>query len=300
MYDIIIIGAGPAGMSAALFAKRSNKNVLLLEASFYGGQIVKAHKIDNYPTLQSVSGYDYAEKLYNQIKDLGVDIKFEKVVNINNNDKYKEVLTKKDTYKTKAIIIATGSDNRLLGIDREKELTGKGISYCATCDGAFYKNTDVAIIGNSFTTIEDAIYLSDIVSKLYLINKTDTFKVEDKLLEELKSKNNVEFILNSNIISLNGKEVLESITLDNNKELKISGLFIDIGRVPENENFKRLVNVDKNGYIIAGEDCHTNVEGIFVAGDNRTKSLRQLVTATSDGAIAATEAIKYVNSKLEI
>lgn len=296
MYDIVIIGAGPAGMSAALFARRSNKKTLLLEASFYGGQIIKAHKINNYPTQNSISGYDYAEKLYNQIKDLGTEIKYEKVINIKNNDDYKEVITKNNTYKTKTIIIATGSDNRLLGIPREKELTGKGISYCATCDGHFYKDKVVAVVGNNDTAIEDTIYLSDIVKKVYLINKNEIFNVNETLLNELKSRSNVEILLNSNITSLNGEKILESITV-NDKDIEVSGLFVSVGRVPENENFKDLIKVDSSGYIITGEDCHTNIEGIFAAGDNRVKSLRQLVTANSDGAIAASEAIKYVNSK---
>lgn len=297
MYDIVIIGAGPAGMSAALFARRSNKKVLLLEASTYGGQIIKAHKISNYPTLEEVSGFDYAQKLYNQIKNLDTEIKYEKVINIKNNPDYKEVITKKESYKTKSIIIATGSDNRLLGLDREKELTGKGVSYCATCDGALFKGKDVAVVGNNDNAIEDAMYLSDIANKVYLINKSNTFKVDDSIVEELKSKNNVEIVLNNNVISLNGEDKLESITLKDNSVINISGLFVSVGRVPENENFKELIDINSEGYIVAGENCHTNVEGIFVAGDNRTKSLRQLVTAASDGAIAATEAIKYVNSK---
>ena len=290
MYDIVIIGAGPAGMSAALFARRSNKKVLLLEAASYGGQIIKAHKINNYPTQNSISGYEYAEKLFNQVKDLDTDIKFEKVINIKNNPDYKEVITKNNTYKAYAVIIATGSDNRLLGLDREKELTGKGVSYCASCDGPMFKNKDVCVVGNNDNAIEEALYLSDIASRVYFVSKSDS------LFNELKDKNNIECII-GNVISLNGEDMLESITLDNNRVISVSGLFVEVGRVPENENFKELININDEGYIVAGEDCHTNIEGIFVAGDNRTKSLRQLVTANSDGAIAATEAIKYLNNK---
>ena len=294
MYDIIIIGAGPSGMSAALFARRSNKKVLLLEASTYGGQIIKAHIIKNYPTQEDISGFDFAEKLYNQIKQLNTEIKFERVINIKNNKDYKEVITKNNTYKCKTIILATGSFNRLLNIDREKELTGKGVSYCATCDGAFFKGKDVAVVGNNSTAFEDALYLSDIVNKVYLINKDESF-IDDINIEELKKKNNIEYYLNSKITSLNGNDKLQSITINGINELKISGLFVAIGRTPENENFKNIINVDENGYIIAGEDCHTNIDGIFACGDNRTKLLRQLVTAVSDGANAASEAIKYLN-----
>lgn len=300
MYDIIIIGSGPAGMTAAIYASRNNKKTLLLEANVYGGQIINTPSIENYPVEESISGYDFASKLFNQVKHLGTEIQFERVTQINNNNDFKEVITSKNTYKTKSIIIATGAKNRLLGLENEKEFVGKGISYCATCDGAFYKNKEVAIVGGGNTAFEDAIYLSNIVNKLYLIHRRKEFRSEQSLVDELKSKKNVEFILDSNITSLNGNDKLESVTVKNNdgieKEIKVSGLFVAIGRTPENEIFKGLINMDENGYIISSEDCHTNIDGIFVSGDNRTKSLRQLVTATSDGAIAATEAIKYVNN----
>lgn len=299
MYDIIIVGAGPAGLTASIFARRSNKKVLVLEANTYGGQIVNTLDIENYPVESHISGFDFATKLYNQSKDLGSEIKFERVTEIKNLKNHKEVITNKNTYKCKSIIIATGSDNRLLGIDREKELTGKGVSYCATCDGAFYKNKDVAVVGGGNVAVEDALYLSNIVNKVYIILRKDTFKADETSVNDLKNKDNIEIIYDSNVIKLIGEEKLEGISIkdknDSEKELNISGLFIAIGRNPENENFKKLINLDEYGYIIAGENCHTNLEGIYVAGDNRTKELRQLVTATSDGANAATEAIKYVN-----
>ena len=290
MYDIVVVGAGPSGLTASIYARMSNKNVLVLETSSYGGQIINTLNIKNYPAEQGISGY--------QALDLGTKIIFEKVIDIKDYKDYKEVITNKNTYKTKTIILATGSDNRKLNIKGEKELLGKGISYCATCDGNFYKNKDVAVIGSGVTAIEDAIYLSDIVNKVYLINRSNNFKVEENLINELNNKKNIEIILNTNITKLNGKDYLESIEIskDNNTSiLNISCLFVAIGRVPENQNFSKLINLDDKGYVIASENCHTNVDGIFVSGDNRTKSLRQLVTATSDGAIAATEAIKYIN-----
>ena len=299
MYDIVIVGAGPAGLTASIYARRSNKKVLVLEANTYGGQIVNTLDIENYPVESHISGFDFATKLYNQAKDLGSEIKFERVTEIKNLKDYKEVITNKNTFKCKSIILATGSENRLLGIEREKELTGKGVSYCATCDGAFYKNKDVAVVGGGNVAVEDALYLSNIVNKVYIILRNETFKADDASVSDLKKKENVEIIYNSNVTKMIGENRLESIIIkDKNgtdKELNISGLFIAIGRIPENENFKNLINLDDYGYIIAGEDCHTNVDGIFVAGDNRTKELRQLVTATSDGAIAASEATKYVN-----
>ena len=300
MYDIIIIGAGPAGLTASIYARRANKKFLVIEANNYGGKIINTINIENYPGEPNISGFDFANRLYNQAKDMGSEIVFEKVVDIKNNKDYKEVITKNNKYKSKTIIIATGSDNRKLGLANEDDLVGKGISYCATCDGAFYKNKDVAIIGGGDAAIEDAIYLSDIANKVYLIHRRDEFKAELSMIDKLKEKNNVEFILNSYVNNINATDKINSINVINNEdrketEFKIDGLFIAVGQIPENQHFAKLINIDKTGYIEADETCHTNVEGIFVAGDTRTKQLRQLVTATSDGAIAATEAIKYIN-----
>ncbi len=296
MYDIIIVGAGTAGLTAAIYAKRSNKNILVLEANSYGGQIINASKIENYPAEPNISGFDFATKLYNQTKNLGAEIKFEKVIDINDNKEYKEVITNKNTYQTKTIILATGSDNRKLNIENEDKLLGKGISYCATCDGMFYKDKNVAIVGGGNTALEDALYLSDIAKKVYLIHRRNSFRAEEKLVEEIKNKSNIEIIYSSNITKIIGQDKLEKIEINDEQQINIDGLFIAVGRIPENQNFEKLIKLDKTGYIIADENCHTNIEGIFVAGDNRTKKLRQLVTAASDGAVATTEAIKYINS----
>lgn len=300
MYDIIIVGAGPAGLTAAIYARRASKKVLVLEAKNYGGQIINTLDIENYPVERHISGFDFATKLYNQAKDLGAEIVFEKVIEIKDN-KEKEVITTKNKYTTKTIILATGSENRKLGLDKEDELIGKGISYCATCDGAFYKNKDVAVVGGGNTALEDALYLSDIANKVYLIHRRDEFRGVESTLNLLKEKKNVEFIYNSNITKIISEDRLNSIEITNKdgsiKKINISGLFIAIGRIPENQNFEKIIKMDKAGYIIAGENCNTNIPGIFVAGDNRTKEVRQLVTATSDGAISATEAIKYINNK---
>ena len=299
MYDIIIVGAGPAGLTAAIYARRANKKVLVLEANTYGGQIINTQSIENYPVNPGISGFDFATKLYNQVKDLKAEIKFEKVTNITET----EVTTTKDTYKTKTIILATGSDKRKLNLENEEKLTGKGVSYCATCDGTFYKNKIVAVNGGGNTAVEDAIYLSDIAETVYLIHRRDTFKAEEILINQLKEKENIKTIMNSKITKLNGENKLESINLTNNNNetttLNVDGLFIAIGQVPETENFTKIINSDEKGYIIANEDCKTNIKNIFVAGDTRTKTLRQLVTATSDGAVAATEAIKYINENKE-
>lgn len=299
MYDIVIIGAGPAGLTSAIYARRALKNTLVLEALSYGGQIINTLDIENYPTAEHISGFDFATKLFDQAKKLGTEIKFEKVVDIVDNGKFKEIVTTKNTYQSRTVVIATGADNRKLGLENEKELTGKGVSYCATCDGAFYRKKDVAIIGGGNTAIEDALYLSDIVNKVYLIHRRDSFRADETLIEKLKEKKNIEYLYNSKVTKLVGENKLEKIevtTSDSTQEINISGLFIAIGKVPETSNFAKLINTDENGYIIADETCHTNIPGVFVAGDTRVKELRQLVTATSDGAIAATEAIKYINN----
>ena len=297
MFDIIIVGAGPAGLTAAIYACRAKKSVLVLEANSYGGQIINTLDIENYPVEEHISGFDFATKLYNQTKNLGADIKFEKVVEIKDGE-FKEVITTKNIYKCKALILATGSENRKLGLSNEDKLVGKGVSYCATCDGSFYKDKVVAVVGGGNTAIEDALYLSDICKMVYLIHRRDKLRAEETLIDKLNSKDNVKCIFNSEVIKLNSDSILTSIEVkseNNISTIDVSGLFIAVGRVPENQNFAKVVNLDNFGYVIASEDCHTNVDGIFVAGDNRTKLLRQLVTATGDGAVAATEAIKYIN-----
>lgn len=300
MYDIIIIGAGPAGLTSAIYGRRSSKKVLVLEAKSYGGQIINTPNIENYPAEPHISGFDFATKLYNQAKELGAEIVFEKAVDIKDNGETKEVMTNKNSYTTKTVILATGSDNRKLKLPNEDDLVGKGVSYCATCDGAFYKKKVVAIVGGGNTALEDALYLSDIAKKVYLIHRRDEFRGEEGTVETLKEKENVEFVYNSNVTKLIAKEKLESIEVTNKdgsvKELDVDGLFVSVGRIPENQNFAKLIDLNESGYVKAGEDCLTNVNGIFVAGDNRTKEVRQLVTATSDGAVAATNAIKYINN----
>lgn len=297
MYDIIIIGAGPSGMSAALYALRANKKVLLLEKECFGGQIINASNIENYPALPNVSGYDFATNLYNQIKSLGVILKYEEVLEV--TDK-KEVITTKDTYKGKNIIIATGLKKRKLNLENEDKLLGSGISYCATCDGNFYKNKNVAVVGGRNTALEDALYLSNIASKVYLIHRRDNFRGEKKLISEVKEKNNIELILNSNITKIIGEDNLNSIEITDNRnnisKLEIDGLFIAIGNIPDNNRFKNIIDLDENGYIIANANLKTKTDNIYVAGDTRVKTLRQLVTATSDGAIAVTEITKEMEN----
>ena len=302
MYDIIIIGAGPAGLTAAIYARRALKKVLVLEAKSYGGQIINTLDIENYPTQEHISGFDFATKLYNQAKDLGAEILFKKVISINDKGPVKEVITDNLKYETSSVIIATGLNSKKLVLENEDNLIGKGLSYCATCDGNFYKNKDVAVVGGGNTALDDALYLINIVNHVYLIHRRDTFRGDVKTLSRLKEKDNVTFIYNRTVAKLNTEDGrligIDLIDKDkNNSSISISGLFVAIGKEPDNTAFLDLINLDENGYILASEDCKTNIDGIFVAGDIRTKEVRQLVTATSDGAIAATEAIKYINNK---
>ena len=299
MYDITIVGAGPAGLTAAIYGTRAHKTVLVLEANTYGGQIITTASIENYPACPNISGFDFATAIYNQALELGTKIKFEKVIDIINYDDKKEVVTAKKTYEGKTVILATGSDNRKLGIEREDYFGGKGVSYCATCDGNFYKRKEVAVVGGGNTALEEALYLADICKKVFLIHRRDSFAGEEVLVKKIKKKENVEIIYNANVTKLIGRSKLEAIEITDNEDKKqrldISGLFIAVGRIPENQGFAKLVDLDENGYVLASEDCHTNVEGIFVAGDSRVKQVRQLVTAESDGAVAALEAVKYIN-----
>ena len=296
MYDTIIIGAGPAGLTAALYLLRAKKNILILEKNVYGGQIINASIVENYPGMPKVTGYDFANNLYNQVIELGGKVTYEAVLKIN---KDKEVITNKNTYKAKTIIIASGSSSRKINIDREKDFVGNGLSYCAICDGNLYKNKDVAVVGGGNTALEDALYLSNIVKNVYIIHRRDSFSGENKYIDELKEKDNVKFIFNSNVTKLNGNDKLESIDIVNDKNevsnIIVSGLFVAIGQEPKNEIFADVIDIDGKGYIISKDGIHTNVDKILVAGDARVKNLRQLTTAVGDGALCAFTAIREMN-----
>lgn len=296
MYDIIIIGAGPAGMTAALYGLRANKKVLIIEKKCYGGQIINASVIENYPGIEKITGFDFATNLYNQIMKLGVLFKNENVIKIREN----KVYTNKNEYASKAIIIATGCENRRLNINNEEKFIGAGISYCATCDGNFYKGKKVAIVGGGNTALEDTIYLSNICETVYLIHRRDNFRGENKLLDELKEKKNVKILRNSRVVELLGNNKLTGIQIECDeikRNLELDGLFIAVGQEPKSEVFADILNIDKNGYIISEDGVHTNYNCIYIAGDVRQKELRQLTTAIADGALAATTAIKEMEGE---
>ncbi len=299
MVDVIIIGAGPAGLTAAIYALRAKKSVLVFESNMVGGQIVNTLDIENYPVNPHISGYDFATNLKKQAEELGATIINEKVVSIE-NDTNKKVKTEQNVYEGKTIIIASGLENRTLSIPNELELVGKGVSFCATCDGNFFRGKDVAVVGGGNTALEDALYLSNIVNKVYLIHRRNEFRGDTKTVEQIKTKSNIELVLESTISSINGKNALENIVVLNRdgsmRTIPISALFIAVGKKPNTDYLNGLINTDESGFIISDESCKTNIEGIFVAGDIREKKVRQLVTATSDGAVAALEAINYLNN----
>ena len=293
MYDIIIIGAGPAGLTAAVYARRAEKKVLVLEAKSCGGQIVNTPEIDNYPAEPHISGFDFATRLYEQAKELGAEIVFEKAAEIKDGGREKTVVTTKNSYTAGAVIIACGSENRKLGIENEDELVGKGVSYCATCDGAFYRKKAVAVVGGGNTALEDALYLSDLAEKVYLIHRRQGFRADETTVKQLTERENVEFVLDSVVTKLNAEKRLNSVEVKNTvtgetRVLEVKGIFAAVGRVPENQNFAKLITLDGAGYIEAGENCRTNVPG--------TKEVRQLVTAAADGAVAVNEAVKYLRT----
>ncbi|MBQ5474648.1 MAG: thioredoxin-disulfide reductase [Lachnospiraceae bacterium] len=299
MTDIIIVGAGPAGLSAAIYALRAGKSVKVFEANTYGGQIVNTPDIENYPGIKHISGFEFATGLYEQAKDLGAEVIYEKVLSIKNDIDKKIVYTSSGEYEAKAVILATGAKNRKLGVEKEDEFVGKGISYCATCDGAFFRNKDVAVQGGGNTALEDAAFLSNYCNKVYVIHRRDEFRGDHKDVETLKAKENVEFVLNSTVIELIGETNLTGIKVLNKltnevKTLEVSGLFVAIGQEPDNKSFEDVVILDKKGYIKATENCLTNTKGIYTAGDCRTKEVRQLTTAAADGAVAALAAASYI------
>ena len=298
IYDIVIIGAGTAGLSAGIYGVRAGKKVLILEEKYYGGQIINTPHIANYPGIKNISGFEFATNLYEQAIELGVEIQYEKVIKIEDNNKIKKVITEENSYDCKSIIIATGAKNRKLGVENEEKFTGAGVSYCATCDGAFFREKDVAVVGGGNTALEDAGFLAEYCNKVYLIHRRDEFRGEDKLVNILKEKSNVEFILNSTVSAIEGSDIVEGITVKNIisneiSQIDVNGIFIAIGQAPDNAIFSEIINLDEKGYVIADETCKTNLDGIFTAGDCRTKKIRQLTTAASDGSVAALAACEW-------
>jgi len=300
MYDIIIIGAGPAGLTAALYALRCGKKVLVLEGETFGGQITLTPMVENYPATGNISGIEFADKLIEQVTDLGGEIELGTVTEIVDGET-KTVVTEDDRYEAKAVIIAAGVKHRALGLPNEEELIGSGVSYCAVCDGAFYKDKIVSVVGGGSTALTDALYLATMCKKVYLIHRRDTFRGEESLVKKVKEKENIELILNSEVTALNGGNILNSVEVVNTAGeksiIETSALFVMIGQKASNDIFANIVELDEYGFIVTDLSCKTKTKGIFAAGDCRVKDIRQLTTATADGTIAALAACEYVDGE---
>ncbi len=301
MYDIVIIGAGPAGLTAAVYGGRAEKSVLVLEKETFGGQVTHSPKIENYPGTLQMSGNEFAEKLVEQALSLGAEIELDEVTAVETDGKIKKVIGENATYEAKSVIVATGSKHRKLGVADEEKFVGAGISYCAVCDGAFYKDKEVAVIGGGNTALQEAVMLSELCKKVTLVQNLSFFTGEKKLLNQLEKKDNVEFITSSVVCGLDGADSLSSIRIINTetneeKTIFVDGIFVAIGQVPENEPFRSVASLDEYGYIVSGEECESGTQGVFVAGDCRTKLVRQIATAVSDGAVAAVNACRYIDS----
>ncbi len=296
-YDTIIIGAGPAGLTAAIYLLRASKKVLIIEKESIGGQISSSPLVENYPGFIKISGSELSNNLFEQVTNLNGEFTIEEVKKIT---KDKKVITDETTYQAKSIIIATGCKHRRLNIENEEDLIGNGVHFCVSCDGAFYKDKTVVVVGGGNSAIINALSLSDICKKVYIIQNLDYLTAEKKLIEQLDNKNNIEIILSSILTKYHtSNEELTKVTIktkEEEKEIKTDGVFLSIGLIPANEIFKNIITLDKYGYI-ESENMKTNIEGIFVAGDCRTKSVRQVTTATSDGTIAAINTITYLNNK---
>ena len=303
-YDVVIIGAGIAGLTAAIYVRRSNKTVLVLEGQAYGGQIINTLQIENWPGDYGVSGVDLMQKIYKQATELGAEVEFEEVGVVEKVGEDFVIKTEDGEYRAGAVILAVGAEDKKLGIEREVELTGKGVSYCATCDGAFYKGKNVAVIGGGNTALYDAVYLADIADKVYVVHRRDEFRGDAVLVEKLKRKENVEFVLGYVPEQILGDDKVAGVKLTpsgrvdgvtSERILDVDGIFVAIGKKPATEKYVELVKLDENGYIVASEDCRTSCDGVYVAGDCRTKDIRQLVTAAADGAVAADAAVNYLS-----
>ena len=300
MYDLIVIGGGPAGLTAALYARRANKTVLVIEKGSFGGQITYSPKVENIPGFTEITGNEFGEKMVEQVLAQEADVECAEVLEIKDGV-YKTVVTDSGDFTAKAIVIATGAKHRLLGLPGEEKYIGEGISFCAVCDGAFYEGKEVAVIGGGNSALQEAILLADLAKKVTVVQNLDFLTGEKKLQDKLATKSNVEVILGTVVDSFIGGESLEGIRIRKEadgtvRDLMVDGVFVAIGLVPQNEVFAGLVPLDGRGYIISGEDCLTGTAGVFAAGDCRTKAIRQVTTAVADGAVAALAACAYADN----
>ena len=327
MYDILIIGAGPAGLTAAIYGVRGGLKVAFMEKMSYGGQIINTPEVENYPGTKTVSGFELAENMYQQAKTLGAEMIFGEAIGVKQatdgdgkpyfivetrdmSQPMPEVaegsdaaadIPKGPSYEARTVILATGLKQRPAGLEREEQMTGAGVSYCATCDGGFFRGKDVAILGGGNTALEDAEYMTALANKVYLVHRRDEFRGDEVTVERLRSKENIEFVLSSVPVEILGTPTVSGLKVKNVKteeerDIAVDGIFVAYGHIPVNGLFADVAALDGTGFFDSGEDCKTGTPGIFVAGDCRAKTRRQLVTATADGAVAAMNAIEYIHN----
>ena len=300
MYDIIIIGGGVSGMTSALYALRNGKKVLLLEGSSIGGQIAQSPKVENYPSVKQISGEKLSEEIFDQITDLGVEFEFDNVLEIKKVEDVFEVIGEFSKYESKSVIIANGVKHRKLKLEKEDNFIGKGIYYCAICDGPFFAGKEVTLIGDGNTALQYALLLSELCSKVNLVNMFDKFFGDDNLVKAVETRKNIQITKNAKTIKLNGEHELEGIVFEkldgSTFEIKNTPLFVAIGQIPDNKRFENLAELDEFGYFKSDETTQTKTPGLFVAGDTRQKTVRQVTTAMCDGAVAGTNACNYLNT----
>ena len=300
LYDILIVGGGPAGLTAATYARRAGKSVLVIEKNAFGGQITWSPKVENFPGFVSVSGAELGDKLLEQAMEQGAEVELDEVTAVSvRPDGIKTVACDSGAvFEGRALIAAVGAKPRMLGLAREEELVGNGVCFCAVCDGAFYAGKDVAVNGGGNSALQDALLLSEKCRRVYLIHRRDAFRGEQKLVEALEKRENVEFVLRASVTELLGEDELTGVAVEQDgqrRELPVAGLFVAIGHAPDNGIFSGLMELDRAGYAASGEDCLTATPGVFVAGDCRAKGVRQLTTAAADGAVAALAACRYLD-----
>lgn len=300
MLDTVIIGAGPAGMAAGIYAARAELSHVLLESGLMsGGQIINTSEVDNYPGLKGIGGFELAMKFKEHCDECGVSFRDEKVTELKKSDAgFEVVLASGETIACRTVILATGATHRTLNIPGEKELTGSGVSYCATCDGAFFRGRDVAVVGGGDVAIEDALFLARICRKVYLVHRREEFRAAKTMVSRLRACENVEFVLNAVPQSISGNGTVEKMTVIVNgteRDLSVAGVFVAVGMMPNTELLRGMATLDPAGYVIAGEDCKTSVPGLYATGDMRTKALRQVITAAADGAVAVYGVEAYLN-----
>ncbi|MBI9009423.1 MAG: thioredoxin-disulfide reductase [Tenericutes bacterium] len=299
IYDLIIIGAGPAGLTASIYAKRAMLDFAFLEKWIPGGEIANTYEVENYPGINYISGADLADKMIDHTKDLGIKISLEEVLEVDFKNIIKTIVTNYNTYHAKTVVISTGASSKKLGIDSEEALKGRGISYCALCDGALFKNKTVAVVGGGDVAVEDAIYLSRVAKKVYLIHRRDTLRAAKRYQEKMLSIENVEVLWNSEVTQFNGKDFLQSIDIMNRetketKNIELEGVFVAVGMEPNVSFLKDEIKTSDGGWIITDDYLETSAKGVFAAGDVRDRSLRQIVTSVSDGAMAVSMAQRYL------